>query len=155
MKTLQIRLLVEEDAGRFAELLASDDEAYRCYFVPFTADSDALAMRLRDAQLDCYWGIWVGEVLAGFFMLRGFDEGYARPSFGVYIAQSYANRGLSQLALNYSLSWCRINDVSAIMLKVHPKNHFARRVYEKAGFSFAEVCARTGHHIMVKRWRPA
>ena len=85
-------------------------------------------------------------------MLRGFDEGYQRPSFGVYIDQQYANKGLSKLALDYCISWCRLHDTPALMLKVHPDNLFAIRAYQKAGFGFVEVCPRTGHHLMEIRW---
>jgi RimJ/RimL family protein N-acetyltransferase len=93
-----------------------------------------------------------GRCWLAFFMLRGFDDGFERPSFGVYIAEAFANRGLAKLALQYALVWCRLNHVAAVMLKVHPENHYARRVYEQAGFRFTEVCPRTGHDILEKRW---
>ncbi len=86
-------------------------------------------------------------------MLRGFDVGFERPSFGVYIAERFAGNGLATLAVQYALSWCRIHRISAVMLKVHPANQYARKVYEKAGFQFLEVCPQTGHDILEKRWR--
>jgi RimJ/RimL family protein N-acetyltransferase len=85
-------------------------------------------------------------------MLRGWDEGFDRPSFGVYIAEEFSRRGLSKLALQYALSWCRLNDVSAVMTKVHPDNTSAQLVYEQAGFEFIGMCPEIGHRILEKRW---
>ncbi len=85
-------------------------------------------------------------------MLRGFDDGYTRPSFGVYIAERYTQRGLATLALHHALSWCRWNQIPAVMLKVHPDNRYARQTYERAGFQIVEPCPRTGHLILEKRW---
>jgi RimJ/RimL family protein N-acetyltransferase len=85
-------------------------------------------------------------------MLRGFDGGHERPSFGVYVSERFANHGLGTLALQYVLSWCRLNKIASIMLKVHPENQHARHIYEQTGFEFTEVCSRTGHDVFEKRW---
>ena len=153
MKELQISQLILEDVPSFSNLLKSDPLEYRQFFVPFSGEPEGLIRLLACAVQDHYWGIFCGETLAGFFMLRGFDEGYERPSFGVYIARDFANRGFSRLALDYSICWCRTNDIAAMMLKVHPDNTYARRAYEKAGFRFLDVCARTGHLVMELRWK--
>lgn len=152
MKELRISQLTLEDVPSFSRLLQQDDHAYRQHFIPFSGDSEGLTRLLACAVRDHYWGIFCGKTLAGFFMLRGFDEGYERPSFGVYIAKDFANRGLSRLALDYSICWCRTNDVAAMMLKVHQDNCYARRTYEKVGFKLQEVCPRTGHLVMELRW---
>jgi RimJ/RimL family protein N-acetyltransferase len=145
--------LTADHSGELSRMLLSGRPEYSQHFTPFSSyEADDLAKWLETAQRDRYWGIRCGEELAGFFMLRGFDEGYERPSFGVYIAKRFANRGLSKLALQYALSWCQLNKVSAVMLKVHPENTYARRVYEQAGFKFIEVCPETGHDMFEKRW---
>lgn len=152
MNDLVITPITATDAEALSSLLCGDDEEYRQYFIPFPADPESLIERLRQVRQDRYWGLWFNQQLAGFFMLRGFDEGFMRPSFGVYIAKAYGNRGLSVLALDFSQSWCRLNNLAAMMLKVHPDNRFARQVYEKADFTCIESCPRTGHTVMEKRW---
>lgn len=141
------------DDGRHLAALLDNSEDYGQYFSPFTADSEQLEKRLAEASGDRYWGIWFLDELVGFFMLRGFDKGYIKPSFGVFIAEKYSNRGLSKMALDYALSWCQLNNVSAIMLKVHPDNIHAKHSYEKVGFSPAGKCPDTGHEIMEIHWK--
>lgn len=144
--------LTAHHSQELSRMLSSGRPEYGQYFHPFSCTADALGGRLSAARLDRYWGIRCGDRLAGFFMLRGWDKGYDRPAFGVYIAEEFADRGLSKLALQYSLTWCRLNDVSAVMIKVHPDNTHVRRVYEQAGFEFTGMCPDTGHRILEKRW---
>lgn len=152
MNDLVIEQLTPADASTLLGLLTADDRDYRQYFIPFLTDIMNLEERLSSVSEDRYWGLWLGGMLIGFFMMRGFDEGFQRPSFGVYIASAYSGKGLLKLALEYAMSWCRLNGIKVMMLKVHPDNKRGRQAYEKAGFKFVEVCPRTGHAIMEKRW---
>jgi RimJ/RimL family protein N-acetyltransferase len=151
-----VDLVIDELTGQhgaeLSRLLLSGRPEYSQHFTPFSYEADDLAEHLATARRDRYWGLrWQGE-LVGFFMLRGFDQGYERPSFGIYIAEPFAHRGLATLALHYALSWCRLHGVAAVMLKVHGDNVHARRAYERAGFRFTGVCPNTGHDMMEKRW---
>jgi RimJ/RimL family protein N-acetyltransferase len=150
MIDLHVTRLFPADAPALSGLLTADNDNYKQYFIPFPPDTKSLEKRLESAREDRYWGIWLDSALAGFFMMRGFDEGYKRPSFGVYIARAYSGKGLSSLALDYCMCWCRMNDIEVMMLKVHPDNRYAAQTYEKAGFSAIDTCPRTGHIIMEK-----
>lgn len=152
LQDIAIFRLRSEHASELSVSLLADPDDYRQYFIPFSFESDSLHQRLESARQDRYWGVRCGDVLAGFFMLRGFDEGYKRPAYGVYITQSFAGKGLASLTLRYCISWCRINNVEALMLKVHPDNTPARTIYEREGFRFLEIDPRTGHHVMELRW---
>lgn len=152
MSNLAIANISETDSTILSRLLVSDSLQYRQHFVPFPTDHASLSTRLRLSRRDSYWGIWTDEVLAGFFMLRGFDEGYELPSFGVYVAHDYCGRGLASLALSYSEAWCRLNGIRGMILKVHADNRVARTVYERAGFVNTGRCADTGQDTMGKTW---
>ncbi len=84
-------------------------------------------------------------------MLRGFDEGYERPSFGVFVAERFAGRGLARRALEESVKWCGQNGVAEMMLKVYRENTAALRIYEEAGFAIAE--SHGNEVVMTKRLR--
>jgi RimJ/RimL family protein N-acetyltransferase len=147
---LQITPLRPADGGALARMLSVAQPGYIRHFHPFSFDEASIAQQLTQAKKDQYWGICWQDALIGFFMLRGFDEGYARPAFGVFIDEAFANKGLGSLALQYSLSWCKLNGVEKIMLKVHPENQYARRAYEQAGFVFCETCPQSGQLLMEK-----
>jgi len=151
LKDLKISTIKPTDAPALSYLLSADAQGDRQYFVPFDTAPESLSTRLASARRDCYWGIFEGTRLVGMFMARGLDEGFAIPSFGVYIAQSFSRRGLSKLALQYTISWCLLNGITDLMLSVHPDNVYARRVYEAAGFEFTNQSSKLGHWIYIKR----
>ncbi|MFZ4855382.1 MAG: GNAT family N-acetyltransferase [Desulfuromonadaceae bacterium] len=155
MNDLDVTRLSPADSSALSLLLTADCNDYSRYFIPFAADTKSLEERLGSVREDRYWGIWFDSNLVGLFMMRGFDEGYQRPSFGVYIACAFSGKGLSKFALYYSMNWCRMNNIGAMMLKVHPDNIYAKQTYTKAGFTVIDTCPRTGHSIMEKTWGKA
>lgn len=152
MTDLVITRLSQADSTSLSQLLTDDEHGYRRFFTPFAFDAKSLEEKLAAVREDRYWGLWFGSRLIGFFMMRGLDQGYKRPAFGVYIANKYSGLGLSALALRYCMGWCRLNGISTMMLKVHPDNRYARHAYEKAGFTIVGRCEQTGHVIMEKQW---
>lgn len=83
-------------------------------------------------------------------MLRGFDEGYSVPSYGVWISENYSNKGLSTFTLQHAISFCKLNSIKKIMLKVHPDNVSAKHIYEKHGFKQTGVDPKIHHLIYHK-----
>jgi RimJ/RimL family protein N-acetyltransferase len=149
--TIRIFELVADHSQELSFMLSSGRPEYGKFFHPFSYAAADLSQRLSAVDRDRYWGIRCGESLAGFFMLRGWDEGFERPAFGVYIAEEYSKKGLFKLALQYAVSWCRLNGLKAIMTKVYPDNSRAAHVYEQAGFLFAGTCSDTGQRVLEKR----
>lgn len=138
-----------------AALMAADPADYRRYFPRFhdayAAHPERLARAIGAARRDRYWGMEAAGGLAGFFMLRGLDEGFARPAFGVYVGMAHAGRGLARAALDHALAWCRAEGIAGVMLKVHPDNGPAYAVYRRAGFRFDRVCPDTGQDMLELR----
>lgn len=127
------------DAMQVARMLGEASPEYGRHFHPFPFDEETVLARLTAARRDRYWGIWIKEELAGLFMLRGFDAGYERPAFGVFIAERFSGQGLARLALVEAIKWCERSGVSALMLTVEQGNTRARRIYEEAGFAVEAV----------------
>jgi RimJ/RimL family protein N-acetyltransferase len=80
-------------------------------------------------------------------MLRGWDNGYEVPSYGVLIDEKYNGYGLTRLSLKLAKSICKLRHVPRIMLKVNAGNKIAKRLFEEAGFNQTGVDARTGNLI--------
>ena len=55
-------------------------------------------------------------------MLRGWDLGFDIPSFGVLVDEKQRRKGLATLALLTAISYCRLENVPELMLKVDPVN---------------------------------
>ena len=150
LKDIQFFPLKPKHSQELSDAFLACDRDYCRFFTPFAVDNNSLYQRLADCKQDRYWGIRSGDDLVGFFMLRGFDEGYSVPSFGVFVTQKFANKGFAKLALHFCLSWCISNQLPSLMLKVHPDNKFARGMYTRAGFQHREVCPQTGHEVLEK-----
>jgi RimJ/RimL family protein N-acetyltransferase len=151
LSDLTIRPLTAADAADLSVLLTRDQADYRQHFQAFDASAESLSRILGSARRDRYWGLRFESTLVGLMMLRGFDEGYEAPSFGVYIAQPWSRKGLGRLALTYAETWCRLSGCSELMLSVHADNGHARREYERAGFRATGEQTSRGHDIMRKR----
>ncbi|MEI7770626.1 MAG: GNAT family N-acetyltransferase [Chloroflexales bacterium] len=118
---------------------AAAPPGYSAYFQPFPFDEATLRRILERRREDLYYGvIWAGQP-AGLSMLRGFDQGYRVPSYGVWIAPAFSRRGLGRATLQHAVETCRARGCAQLMLKVHPLNTRARQMYERFGFVQAGV----------------
>lgn len=147
---LEIKRLNINHAKELANLLQSSDKEYSQYFIPFTFDFETISEILSKVKNDQVYGIYVEQNLAGFYMLRGFDEGYSVPSYGVWISENYSNKGLSTFTLQHAISFCKLNSIKKIMLKVHPDNLSAKHIYEKYGFKQTGIDPKIHHLIYHK-----
>lgn len=129
--------------------MGAEDEDYMSDFLAFS-EPGALARQCAESRSDGFFALYWDRDLAGFFCLRGLDAGYARPSFGVYVASCFAGRGLGRFALDEALRRCASEGIERVMLKVAPTNAAARKIYEAAGFTDCGRCDDTGHDMMEK-----
>ena len=127
-KNVEIKELQSEQASTLSALILNIPEDYSKYFVPFSFKEDSITKIINDAVNDKYFGIFINDDLAGFYMLRGFDEGYEVPSYGVWISDKFSGLGLSKLTLQHAITFCKLNGLKKIMLKVHPENVIAKNI---------------------------
>lgn len=134
------------DAGALGDLmveLGADSEARHFHPHPMTHEEAERLATGWPGRKDQYFGVFVDGVLAGYAMLRGWDEGYAIPAFGVAVAARYRGLGLGRALLRHAIALATELHAPAIMLHVHTGNPGARRLYESEGFTFeAEPDAR-------------
>jgi RimJ/RimL family protein N-acetyltransferase len=142
-----IRPLKPSDAHALSRLLRSQTPAYVRFFTPFDFDEATLARLLAECDMDVWMGIYLRDEMAGFFMLRGWDAGYAAPAYGVLIDERYSGYGLTRLSLNFVKSLCRLRRSPRVMLKVHPENYAAKKLFEEARFKQTSVEAASGNLV--------
>ncbi|MBK9099388.1 MAG: GNAT family N-acetyltransferase [bacterium] len=134
IKIINFRKLEPNDAQALSKLMNQDTKDYSQYFVAFEFDIATIESILAKAKNDVYYGVFWGEELTGFYMLRGFDEGYSIPSYGVYISSRFSDKGLAALTLSHAISTCKFLGCKKLRLKVHTANTYALKQYVKFGF---------------------
>ena len=151
---LSIRPLRAEDAPALSQWLRAQPPAYARFFRPFAYDEPAIADALARSGKDAFMGLFWRDGIAGFFMLRGWDEGYEVPAFGILIDEQYRGYGLEMAALDTAKVICRLRNVSRLMIKMHPDNISARGVARKTGFVQSGVEEASGNLIYHYELKP-
>lgn len=154
---ISLRPLVLEDAVNLNRLLTTDPREYSRHFHPFPFTVESIRERITAAKLDQYFAIelrgkdaaWVE--LAGFYMLRGLDDGFKDLMYGVYVSAAFSGLGIGRLTLQHAECYCKLNGVAEMLLKVHPDNQRARQLYESQGFRYVRDDAHNNHAVLAKR----
>lgn len=149
-KNIEIKELQSEHASILSALILSAPKNYTKYFTPFSFKEDAIKKIINNSINDKYFGIFINDNLAGFYMLRGFDEGYEVPSYGVWISDKFSKLGLSKLTLQHAITYCKVNNLKKIMLKVHTENIVAKNIYESFGFKQEGIDQKNSNLIYYK-----
>lgn len=150
INSLEINELTSDHASILSRKLLEENKNYIQHFIPFDFSEISMKEILNKKKTDKFFGLFLNKELIGFYMLRGFDQGYDVPSYGVWISSNYANRGLSKLTLYHAFSVCKLNKINTLMLKVHPENTIAKKLYEKLGFVKVGIDEKIGHLIYKK-----
>ncbi len=146
-RQMKILPLKAENAEELSAMLLAQTSEYARFFYPFGFELAAISEVLANQGQDVYMGVfWQGRVV-GFFMLRGWNEGYEVPSFGIVIDEKYRGYGLEMLSLDSAKAICRLRGVERMMLKMHPENFSAKGVARKIGFVQSGVEPESGNVI--------
>lgn len=131
---------------RFSLLRNTDSQALSAFFCknnhqrirrqfnPFPLDADSATRLLDKASKDLIFGLWIQGSLAAVSMLRGFDEGYTVPSFGIIVDAQSQNQGIGSQLTRWTLQWADEHDFETVRLSVFSDNPAAYALYQKNGF---------------------
>ena len=86
MNNIVLRALRLQDSGNVSSLIRLSPPFITEYFHPFDFEQNAIEEVISKAKSDQFIGIALSDgrsnTLVGFYMLRGFDEGYEYPMYG-------------------------------------------------------------------------
>src|SRR5439155_5618322 len=85
---------------------------------------------------DRYFVLWYRGRVAGYGLLRGWDEGFAIPSFGACTHPALRNAGIGQALLAYAIAEARGAGAEKMRLTVYERNTRALHIYQRFGFAF-------------------
>ncbi|MBD2197809.1 MULTISPECIES: GNAT family N-acetyltransferase [Calothrix] len=142
MNYVSFRILQYSDAEKLSDILLKSDKSYIKYFHPFDFQVATIQKILFKSCKDKFFGVVLESGLSqesdliGFYMLRGLDEGYTDPMFGVFISQQYSSKGIGRITITHAESFCKFCGYEKLLLKVNPENTRARKMYESLGFRY-------------------
>ena len=103
-------------------------------FDPFTLDAVQARRIALELRRDRFYLALRKQRPVGFSMLRGFDEGYVIPSFGIFVDRDSHGEGIGRALTAWTIEQARALGCKAVRLTVYAANLPARRLYESLGF---------------------
>ena len=143
--------MTEDDSAALDKMISLEQQLYIKNFFAFSKPNKSVKEQNKISKKDIFFSAFFMDELAGFYCLRGFDNNFRVPSFGVYVNSRFQKRGIATLAIKNSIEWCEKNSVECIMLKVESDNIRALAIYKKSKFKFKRKCGDTGHLIFERR----
>jgi ribosomal-protein-alanine N-acetyltransferase len=157
------RLLIEPVQARHAQALIQLFEHNSVPVIsnsfdpfPLTAD-EARRIALRPRR-DAYFVANIKDELIAMSMLRGFDEGFEIPSFGVFVDHRYHGKGIGRRLTTWTIAHARNCGYPAVRLSVYASNVSALGLYRSLGFReqrrdvVTRADSRDEKILMTKSW---
>jgi ribosomal protein S18 acetylase RimI-like enzyme len=143
-------------AGLFARCRDHPDMAF---FDPFPLTDETARRLAHEPRSDRYFVAEASPELVGLSMLRGWDEGYDVPSFGVMVDPRWHGRGVGSRLTDFAITAATELDCDRIRLSVYGRNERACAMYLRRGFTplsrepVARAWGPDERIVMVKRLR--
>jgi ribosomal protein S18 acetylase RimI-like enzyme len=130
--------------GDFFAAVAADAEAVRFFHPhPLTPEYAAWVCGGATQRRDRYYlALYQGRAVA-YAMLRGWDEGYATPSWGGCVHPALRGAGLGHALLAHAVAEGRAAGATQLRLTVYKANARAVHLYRKFGFVFRDGDGRS------------
>lgn len=139
MEDHQSPLRVEPVVAKHVDALT---ELFERNSIPVVTSSfDPFPLTAREAQRialeprkDAYFVAAHTDRLVGLSMLRGFDEGYEIPSFGIFVDHEVHGHGVGRALTAWTVDAARARGCPSIRLTVYSTNSVALGLYASLGF---------------------
>jgi GNAT superfamily N-acetyltransferase len=134
-ESLRFEPVGPEHAGALAELFERNAVAAVVRgFDPFPLTAETASWIALHRHRDAYYLATCDRRAIGISMLRGFDEGYDIPSFGIFIDHLSHGRGIGRRLTVWTIDRARLQGCRAVRLSVYDDNPVARALYTSLGF---------------------
>ncbi|MEZ6136559.1 MAG: GNAT family N-acetyltransferase [Pirellulaceae bacterium] len=124
----------------FLETIARSGDMIHFHPHPFDLQT---VQSLANEVLDVYYVALIERRVAAYGMLRGWKEGFDRPSLGIAVSPEHRNRGLGRMFILFLHSIARSRGSQEIRLTVSKDNCRAVQLYESLGYRFEELHEET------------
>lgn len=136
---LQFRQLFSNDENQLAALFEENNRAEITeFFHPFPMTRETAKELLNPLKKDLFFACILDDKFIGFSMLRGFDEGFSVPCFGIFIDLFHQNKGYGRKLTEWTVNWADAQKIEDIRLAVYAANKVALNLYQTLGFKKTE-----------------
>lgn len=104
------------------------------HFRPFPLTAEVAQEITGTSHRDQFYAAFVGQKIVGFTMLRGWDEGFDIPSFGVCVDLRHQGQGLGKRITKFAIAEAERLGCRSLRLTVYGSNERAFRLYQELGF---------------------
>jgi ribosomal protein S18 acetylase RimI-like enzyme len=134
-ETVTIREVTTEDLDLLNRFFRENDaEAILRHFHPFPLTLETAVNIACAEHKDHYYGMFLADRMIGLSMLRGWEEGYAVPSFGILIDRQFHGMGIGRKMTEFTIGEARKLGCKRMRLSVYASNEAALRLYRSLGF---------------------
>ena len=104
-------------------------------FHPFALSTETARRIVLQEHRDRYYLMTAkSDEIVGLCMLRGWDEGYKIPSFGILVDFWHYSHGLGRTMTEFAIAEAKRLGCDRLRLSVNESNSLARSLYESLGF---------------------
>jgi ribosomal-protein-alanine N-acetyltransferase len=104
-------------------------------FHPFPLNHETSARIANGPSLDRFFVALLNEQIIGISMLRGWDEGYEIPSFGIMVDYRYQGQGIGRKLTEFAIAEAEHIGCLRVRLSVIASNIAAVHLYTSLGFN--------------------
>jgi [ribosomal protein S18]-alanine N-acetyltransferase len=105
------------------------------YFHPFPLNAQTAYKIACTPHLDYYYVAIISSRIVGLFMLRGWDDGFEIPSFGIVVDYRQRGFGLGRKLTEFAIREARKMGCHKIRLSTYASNVNSVRLYMSLGFA--------------------
>ena len=109
------------------------------FFHPHDLTWESLKNIILTKSKDSYVIMIVDAHIAGYGLLRGWDEGYEIPSLGIMISKDYRGKGLASAMMEELHRIARQKNSKKVRLTVLKENLTAISLYKKLGYKLEDL----------------
>jgi ribosomal protein S18 acetylase RimI-like enzyme len=134
-----IKIVWPEDLGLLSTFfIANNVDRITCSFTPFTLSIETARWIACEPHKDKFYLGLIENKPVGFSMLRGWDEGFSIPSFGIFIDYRKHGLGLGKEMLDLTIEAAKNLACEKVRLSVYTSNPSACKLYLSKGFKEIE-----------------
>jgi len=134
-EAIEVREIAPRDASALAAFFRRNDvPEVTTGFDPFPLTAEEAERIASEPRKDRYYAAFLDDRIVGMAMLRGWDEGYEVPSFGVVVDHRYQRCGIGGVLTDHAIAQAKELGCPRVRLSVYGRNEQAQRMYGVRGF---------------------